>query len=139
MAAAAPFVLCSPYEGRLVDEVGSPVPGVTVTRRWTWGWNSETGEDVATTGPDGSFSFGSVTGSSFTARFMPHEPLIDQAVSAKGPDGDVLLSLIKKRGYEMGDELRDSPHEGRGIKVVCRIDKEPDVGGFFFGTCVYDE
>jgi hypothetical protein len=136
MAFGKTLILASEFEGRLVDADGNPAAGVEVVRTWEWAWTSDTGSDSAQTDGDGRFSFGVVTGSSFSARLVPHQPVIHQEITANGPSGPVLLFSVDKQNYDPDSELF-----GRGLTLtklnfVCRIDQEPGDTGAFWGTCM---
>jgi len=138
MVFAKSLVLCSEFLGTLVNGAGDAVPGATVTRTWNWAWGDESGSDETVTGPDGSFRFPEVTARSFTARFVPHTPSIRQEISARTPNGDVLLFSVNKKTYDADGELEGSGLTGPGIRLRCRIDKEPSGDGPFWGTCEPD-
>jgi len=130
------LVLCSEFKGKLVDEKGEPVTDVKVIRRWKWEWTSGTGEDVTKTDENGNFHFKQVNGSSFSARFMPHEPGIDTEIVAFTPNGEVTLFAVEKSNYSIDGELNDTGLEGPGINLICRSDLKPGVNdGPFWGTC----
>jgi hypothetical protein len=134
MAFGGGLVLASATEGRLVDGEGAPAAGVTLRRRWSWGWTGAEGEDRAETDAEGRFRFPEVTGSSLTARIMPHEPSVRVEIEAeRGEGGPLTLLSYQKATYAAGWEA-----EAAGLsdfRVVCRIDAEPSDDGLFWGTC----
>ncbi len=135
MAFGKTLVLASQFNGTLVDEAGTPQPGVKVTRTWTWHWNDSTGSDQTETDADGRFTFAKLSESNFWAGLAPHEPMIDVKVIADGPNGETLLFAVTKRDYKVDAELAGRELKGPGINLVCRIDQEPDRSGPFRGTC----
>lgn len=136
MAFGKSLVLCSPFHGKLIDASGEAVADVRVERTWTWAWGDKSGSDETVTGSDGTFSFPEVTGSSWSASFMPHTPSIEQTVKAHGPDGAVTLYSVNKKTYDPDSEnIVDPRLKGPGVNLVCRIDKEPSADGPFWGTC----
>jgi hypothetical protein len=125
-------VLCSRFEGVLVDKDGTPQPGIRLDRTWNWGWKNEQGSDFVVTDAEGRFALPLVTGRSMTVGFLSHQPSIDQEIKAHGPAGDVVIWYHQKSNYDANGEL-----SGRPIKVVCRIDQDPAAGGgLYYGTCV---
>ena len=138
MALGKTFVLCSQFNGRLVDASGSPVTGVVVRRTWEWAWNGEKGSEETVTDAEGRFSFPEVTGSSFLAGILPHEASIYQEVKAERSEGTVLLYAVNKATYDRNSELMFRDLKGPGINLLCRIDKEPSSDGPFRGTCIED-
>lgn len=139
MAFGKTVVLCSPFNGKLINEAGEPQAGISITRDWEWGWNSKTGTDQTVTAADGTFSFPEVTGSSWSVGLLPHEPVINQKINADGPNGQVRLFSVNKHTYDADGELFGTNLKGPGINLVCRIDKEPSGDGPFWGTCVAAE
>ena len=135
MAFGDSLVLCSKLSGKLVDQEGAGQSGIRIVRSWEWAWADKQGSDEVTTDADGSFLFPEVTGSSWTARIVPHTPSIRQSVIAHGPDGAVEILAIDKGSYERDSELEGTGLTGPGINVVCRIDKEPSADGLYWGTC----
>lgn len=127
------LVLCSPFQGRIVDGQGQPVAGIRIERHWVWGWNDKEGNDSAVTDDAGRFQLPLVEGSSFLGSVMPHEPDVRQRIVAHGPNGEVEIWYASKKSYELNSEL-----DGRPVKVVCRIDKEPSDDGLYWGTCTED-
>jgi hypothetical protein len=125
------FVLCSRFEGVLVDKDGRAAPHVRIERTWNWGWNGKSGLDETVSDAQGRFVLPRVTGRSLTAGLLPHEPGVDQQITAHGPAGTVLLFSVQKRNYSENGEL-----DGRPLNVVCRIDKQPSGDGLFWGTCI---
>ena len=134
MAFGKSFILCSPFSGPAVIEGGKPLGDVVMERRWVWSWNDETGSDRAVTDANGKFAFPLVKGSSMSAMFLPHEPNIRQTIIAHMPDGELEIWNAVKATYEMNSEL-----DGRPIKVICHLDKEPSADGLYWGTCVEDK
>jgi hypothetical protein len=134
------LVLCSEFNGKLINEQGEAVPNVKIIRRWKWEWASKTGEEVTYTDDQGKFSFEQVNGSSFSARIIPHEPGIDTEVVAFTENKEVTLFAIEKSNYSVDGELNDTALKGPGINLKCRSDLKPGVHeGPFWGTCVADE
>lgn len=133
MAFGKTLVLCSPLHGRLVTEDGKPAAGVRIERHWTWGWNDKQGTDSTATDDQGAFELPIVEGTSFWGSMMPHEPDIKQRIVAHGPNGEVEIWYASKKTYELNSEM-----EGRPVKVICRIDKEPSSDGLYWGTCTED-
>lgn len=136
---AGGLVLSSPLRGVLVAGDGSGVPGVTVVRRWEWGWNGRTGEEVTVTDGEGRFEFGTVTGRSLSARIAPHEPSIRIQLVAQTPEGPRLLLSMNKSSYSLGSEARTVGQLGPVLLVRCRADSEPTDEGLYWGTCVSGE
>jgi len=134
MAFGTTLTLFSELNGRLVTTQGEPVPGAQIKRTWKWAWNSSEGEDTTTTDQDGRFRFDKVTGSSWTAGILPHEPSVFQEITTQGEDGPVILWYARKSSYEDMSEL-----EGRPFRLVCQLSKEPIEGALFYGTCVEEK
>ncbi|WP_116085463.1 DUF6795 domain-containing protein [Tropicimonas sp. IMCC34011] len=127
-ALAKDFILCSPVDGRLVSEDGAPVSGADVTRAWTWG--KKTGADTVTTDASGGFSFGTVTGRSFLASLLPHEPVVEQVFTAVADGSATTILTLYKHDYNLNGELDGAP-----LRMECTAGAEPAAGGFFYGTC----
>lgn len=126
------FILFSPFSGTLVDAGGSPVPGIRIERTWHWTWTSTRGADQRTTDAEGRFSFPRVEARSITASFLPHEPVIDQRITAHLPNGPVLLWGYFKHNYEENGELA-----GRVLNVRCGTVSAPPGGEpLYNGTCI---
>ncbi|MFO7855086.1 MAG: carboxypeptidase-like regulatory domain-containing protein [Paracoccaceae bacterium] len=133
MAFGGGLVLASATEGRLVDAGGAPAAGVVLRRRWSWGWTGREGEDRAETDAEGRFRFPEVTGSSLSARVMPHEPSVRVEIEAERGDGPLTILSYQKATYAAGWEA-----ESAGLsefRLLCRIDAEPSADGLFWGTC----
>ena len=129
------LVLCSKFNGKLITKQGEPVAGVKVTRKWHWSWNDKRGSSQTITDEQGNFVFDEVTGSSITARLLPHEPGIVTEIFAQSDDGELLLFSVDKSNYEAGSELDVVGLDGDELTLHCRIDKKPDGEGLFWGTC----
>jgi len=133
MALGKSLVLCSPFHGRLLTQDGQPAAGVRIERSWVWGWNDKQGSDTTETDDQGRFELPIVEGSSFLGSMLPHEPDVRQRIVAHAPNGEVEIWVASKKTYELNSEL-----EGRPVKVVCNIDKEPSDDGLYWGTCTED-
>lgn len=131
----SPLILCSPISGILLGNGGIPAAGVTVHRKWEWAWTGATGSDSTTTDAEGRFSFGPVTGSSFTARILPHEPDIRIQVYGRHADEERLLLSVSKGNYSLGSEAIKIGQAGPALNIKCRLDSEPNDGGVYWGTC----
>lgn len=120
LAFLKPLVLMSPMEGTLIEASGEPVVGVRLVRRWDWVWTNRQGADETVTDEEGKFQFPRVTGSSVTARLLPHEPNVRQIIVAHSPTGEVEIWRAIKGNYEENSELG-----GDEFQVLCAIDGLP--------------
>lgn len=136
MAFGKTLVLASDFDGKLLDEAGAPVPNVKVTRSWEWAWTSDTGSDSTVTDAEGRFAFGQVHGKSFTASFIPHQPVIHQEIKAETANGPVLIFSVDKQNYDANSEGFGRGLKNPNLNMICRIDQEPGDAGPFWGTCI---
>ena len=123
------LVLFSEVDGVLVDGTGSPQGGVRIERQWTWRGTADS--DETTTDGNGRFRFPEVTERSLMAAILPQEPVVGQDMIAHGANGPLKIWGAMKNSYERNSEL-----DGRPLRLSCRIDKEPDDTGLYWGTCV---
>lgn len=133
MAFGKPIVLCSPFSGTAITQDGEPVPGVVIKRSWVWGWNDNSGLDETVTDANGKFSFPIVTGSSFVASFIPHQPDVKQVITANNGGTELKIWSASKTNYTLNSEL-----DGRKVNVLCYLDKAPSDEGLYWGTCLED-
>ena len=130
---AKTYIMASRMQGVLVDGADRPASGVTITRRWTWGWNNRSGEDRAVTDAQGRFGFDEVAVRAGLTGRLPHAPGIGIVITADLPAGPLILLDLKKRNYDPDGEL-----DGKPFRIRCRSDTEPEARGFFWGTCALD-
>lgn len=124
-------IMCSEFNGVLLDAHGEPMPGVRIERSWRWGWSGDAGHDETVSDGQGRFRFPRVTRSNLLSSIIPHEPEVRQEIKAFGESGPVVLWAHAKHNYVDNGEL-----SGRPIKVVCGIDKAPPGEVLYYGTCV---
>jgi len=129
MAFGKPLVLCSEFLGQLVSDSGQPVAGIRLTRTWKWAWTGDSGTDTTESAADGRFRFPEVTGRSFFASVMPHEPSITQEIIAERDGGPLSIWFTGKLNYDRNGEL------GRPLDMLCHLDREPQSTRQYSGTC----
>ena len=125
------LVLASTARGRVLDH-GAPVVHAQVVRTWRWAWNGRTGRDVVWTDGDGRFILPAVTGRSWLAALLPHEPYVFQEVNVHREGQEFLAWQLAKRNYEPDGE-RHHP-----LRVVCHLDRVPGEHRGAFGICEDD-
>jgi len=127
--------LFSEVEGVVVID-GKPVSGATIERDYVWGWNDQRDGDKAVTDAGGAFRMPALTGSSFFASWLPHEPAIQQKLIIRVGDKSYEGWTSTKPNYTANGEL-----DGKPLKLRCDLNAEPkrtSIGGFnrgFFGIC----
>ncbi len=127
--------LFSEVEGVIVAD-GKPVSGATIDREYVWGWNDKRGGDRAIADASGAFRMPALTGSSFLASWLPHEPAIAQKLIIRVGDKTYEGWTATKPNYTLNGEL-----DGKPIRLHCDLNAQPkrtSIGGFnrgFFGIC----
>jgi len=120
--------LFSAVTGVVLDH-GKPVEGAVIERSYEWSWKNQKGGDQAATDAEGAFSLPVIWGRSLSASLLPHEPNVRQTLlityQGKTYDG----WFFNKGDYRENDEL------GRPIRLVCRLESEPQRRGEVFGIC----
>lgn len=131
MAIGGNLILFSPFNGKALMQDGQPAAGITLERKWKWGWNDKESSDQTITSANGEFSFPAVNESSFLASLLPHEPDVLQTITAFTGKGSIEIWAASKKSYELNSEM-----DGRPISVTCVVDAEPSSDGLYWGTCV---
>jgi hypothetical protein len=112
---------------------GQPAQGVEVEQDYHWHWGEQKRTTTVTTDAQGRFHFAEVTGTSWTARLLPHEPVIVQRITLRYQGKDHKGWFMAKHNY---DRLGEVP--GRPLTLVCDLADEavahPDTETF--GICV---
>ncbi|MCS4236228.1 DUF4198 domain-containing protein [Stenotrophomonas sp. BIGb0135] len=95
---------------------GQPVPGVEVAQDYHWHWGEQKRTTTVTTDAQGRFHFAEVTGTSWTANLLPHQPVIMQTIT---------LRYLGKEysGWSHGKDNYDRLGEvaGRPLQLVCDL------------------
>ncbi|MGE8217989.1 Nickel uptake substrate-specific transmembrane region [compost metagenome] len=111
---------------------GKPVQGVEVEQDYHWRWGGQKRTTTVTTDAQGRFHFAEVTGRSWTAGLLPHEPVIVQRITLRYQGKEHKGWFMAKHNY---DRLGEVP--GRPLNVVCDLADEagprPEIGTF--GIC----
>lgn len=116
MIFAKPLVLFSAIDGR-VTRAGQPVAGARIERSYLWHWKDRRSKDEALTDSLGRFHFDPVTDSSFTARLVPHEPLVQQTLVIRLDGQEYLAWKYSKHNYADGGR-----GPGRALHLACELD-----------------
>lgn len=99
---------------------GQPVPGVEVEQAYHWHWKNEQRTVSKTTGADGTFSLTAITGQSFTARFLPHEPVIGQRITLRYQGHEHKAWVFTRHNYDALGEVA-----GCELVFSCELSDEP--------------
>lgn len=99
---------------------GKPVQGVEVDQEYSWHWGDKKDRKVTTTDAQGRFHFPLITGKSFTAGLLPHEPVIDQRMRLYYQGKEYQGWFHSKHNYDDLGELN-----GRPLNLVCDLNDEP--------------
>ena len=131
----ASLVLFSAIEGQLVNG-GSPVAGAQVARTWFWHNKDVRGSDSTVTDAQGRFAFAAVTSGNLLARVMPHEPVVEQQMTARIGSDDVKLWATFKRNYlQAGEFDRYTRTAGGTVRIVCDVAVPEAELGEIIGRC----
>lgn len=99
---------------------GKPVQGVEVRQDYHWHWGELKRSHTVTSDAQGRFRFAEVTGTSWTANLLPHEPVVMQALTLRYQGKEHRGWLMYKHNY---DRLGEVP--GRALNLVCDLADEP--------------
>lgn len=112
---------------------GRPVPGVEVEQDYHWHWGEQERSARVTTDAQGRFRFPEVTGRSWTAGLLPHEPVINQRITLRYQGRQYKGWLHSKHNYDRFGEV-----PGRPLALICDLSHpplpHPEIGSF--GICV---
>lgn len=112
---------------------GQPVQGVEVEQDYHWHWGKQKRTTTVTTDAQGRFHFAEVTGTSWTAGLLPHEPVIVQRLTLRYQGKEHTGWFMAKHNYDRRGEVK-----GRPLALVCDLAHEavahPDTETF--GICV---
>lgn len=130
--------LCSEMQGILLNN-GTPVANAKVTRRINWHWGNSDQIESTTTNDQGKFTFPAKTASSFTAKLIPHEPVIEQTVMFNVDGTDYEGWIYAKHNYDDLGEL-----QGKALSFNCELSEEPQYRKTFgvhgaYGICQFTE
>ena len=92
-----------------------------VTRSYNWHWKSKKASDSVTTASDGGFAFDAVFADSFSGKWMPHEPVIEQQIVIEHGGSRFEAYIKAKRDYDENSELN-----GRAFRLECELNRTPD-------------
>lgn len=112
--------LSSEVHGTLLNN-GQPVANADVTRSLDWQWGNERFRDTTTTNQQGQFSFPAKTVSSLTAKWFPHEPVIEQKIVFTVGDTEYEGWTYAKHNYDDLGEL-----QGKRLIFICELTDEPE-------------
>lgn len=112
--------LSSKVHGTLLEN-GQALANIKVTRSLHWQWGDETFTETTTTNELGQFSFSAKTVSSFTAKIMPHEPVIEQKIVFTVAGKDYEGWTYAKHNYDDLGEL-----QGKALILKCELTSEPE-------------
>ncbi len=96
--------LFSEVKGRITLH-GEPIEGALVTREYTFTWSDKKRTETTYTDKEGRFSFDEATGTMILGRFLPHEPVIPQAIVAHHQGKDYEVWMNSKRNYDSMGEM----------------------------------
>jgi len=123
-----PIVLFSAVVG-VVTLDGAPMADVEVERRYRWSWTDAEGSEVVRTDEQGKFAFPVITGSSFTARWFPHEPVVTQVIVVHHEGEEFEAWRYTKHNYHPNGELH------RSLDFICDLAMEAEFRGEYYGIC----
>ncbi len=129
--------LSSQMQGVLFN-TGEPVANATVTRRVSWHWGNLDETESTTTDDKGTFSFPEKTAVSFTAKLLPHEPVIKQSVMFSVDGIDYEGWIYTKHNYDNRGEF-----QGKALIFTCELSEKPKYRKTYgvhgaFGICQID-
>ncbi|MDC7221112.1 MAG: hypothetical protein PQJ59_14345 [Spirochaetales bacterium] len=103
-------VLFSPVKGTLTLN-GEPLAGVKISRVYSRPASEKDRSDAVYTDGEGNFSFDVATGRLGIMRFLPHEAVIFQSLTAEYLGEEYLIWYHCKRDYHLMGELKGYLHE----------------------------
>jgi len=130
----AKMVLWSGMKGRVVLN-GEPAAGAVLVRNYEWHWKDEKASDRTTANANGEFSFPPIVGRSLLGGILPHEPVIDQAMTIEYKGKTYRAWNHFKHNY---DENTENPNRGQPINLTCRLDAERSAHGDVAGICDFN-
>ncbi|WP_028225395.1 carboxypeptidase-like regulatory domain-containing protein [Paraburkholderia ferrariae] len=125
-----PLVLFSEVHGTVLKD-GKPVAGAEVVQKVVWSDNEdEIPSQRAITDPGGAFSFPAVERRSVLLHLLPHQPVVIQKIVIRYQGAEYEAWRHTKGSYEINSEL-----DGRPLKLVCELSRQPDFEGTHYGIC----
>jgi len=101
------YHIFSEVRGIVVSE-GEPVAGARIERTYSWTWKNRKGSDSAVTNAKGEFHLPEITGFALLG-WLPHEPVIVQAIRITNRGTTYDAWLYAKRDYDKNGELNGKP------------------------------
>jgi hypothetical protein len=127
------LVLFSEVHGTVLKN-GKPVAGAELVQKVVWSDNeNEIAPQRTMTDQAGAFSFPAIEHSAGLLRLIPAQPTMLQEIVIRYEGAEYIAWQHGKNSYNANTEL-----DGRPIRLVCELTRQPDYEGKHYGICKAD-
>lgn len=124
------LVLFSEVHGTVLKE-GQPVAGAELLQKVVWSDEEEKNRTQhMVTDSNGVFGFPAIESNAGLLRLIPAQPTIQQTIVIRYQGVEYVAWLHGKGSYHTNTEL-----DGRPIKLICELTRQPDYEGKHYGIC----
>lgn len=125
-----PLILFSDVHGTVLKD-GKPVAGAELVQRVVWSDDAnEIPPQRTVTDSGGTFSFPPIERKAGLLRLVPTQPVMQQTITIQFEGVEYVAWMHGKNSYDANAEL-----DGRPIRLVCELTRQPDYEGKHFGIC----
>lgn len=127
------LVLFSEVHGTVLKD-GKPVAGAELVQKVVWSDDeNEIAPQRAVTDEKGAFWFPAIERSAGVRRMIPSQPMMLQKIVIHYQGVEYIAWRHGKDSYDANTEL-----DGRPLKLVCELSRQPDFEGTHYGLCKAD-
>lgn len=127
------LVLFSEVHGTVLKN-GKPVAGAEIVQKVVWSDDAnEIPPQRAVTDKAGTFSFPAIEHRAGLLRLIPAQPIMLQKILIHYQGAEYIAWQHSKGSYNANTEL-----DGRPIRLVCELTRQPDYEGKHYGICKAD-
>jgi hypothetical protein len=127
------LVLFSEVHGTVLKD-GKPVAGAEIVQKVVWSDDeNEIAPQRAMTDKAGAFSFPAIEHRAGVLRMIPAQPIMLQTILIRYQSAEYIAWQHSKTSYNANTEL-----DGRPIRLVCELTRQPDFEGKHYGICKAD-
>jgi hypothetical protein len=127
------LVLFSEVHGTVLKD-GKPVAGAELVQKVVWSDDeNEIPSQHTVTDEAGAFSFPAIEHRAGVLRMIPAQPIMLQKILIRYQGAEYIAWQHGKTSYNANTEV-----DGRPIRLVCELTRQPDYEGKHYGICKAD-